>query len=116
MTRRQIRRTVLRELRNIRSYRREDAPDEHERAWIRVGDEMLDMLRQEPDGEARAHYANAYFGITIRPKGNKRYVNTWAAERFSISEDGLRRWREAAVYNASVLAFVHHAIDLSDDP
>ena len=53
----------MRELRNIRTYRAElRKPDVHlsakqrayKAAWVRVGDELLNMLREEPDGEARA--------------------------------------------------------------
>lgn len=123
LTRHQIRRTVLRELRNARTYRQalrsfatpDCASRERMEKWVRVADELLEMLRSEPGGDAVSQYADDLFGITCAPRGNRRYVNMRACNRYHISEDGLRRWREAAIYNASVLAFIYHAIDLSDD-
>lgn len=115
-----LRRTVCAELRNVRSYRRAlrdgERTDRHEhmRAWVRVADDMLDCMRD--DGEDRARFIDALYGITRRPFGSSRYVFTIFGDRLHMSVAGLERWRENAVFTASILAIQYGAIDLSREP
>ena len=122
ISRRKLRRTVLQELRKVRSYRHAlrtpDAIPREERermeAWVRVGDDLLLMLREEEAfGRSLARYADALYGITRRPIGSERYVTTWAMDTFHMSEAGLRCWKDMTVYSASILALAHGAINLS---
>lgn len=84
---------------------------EHMRMWVRVADEMLDSMRE--DGEDRARFIDALYGITRRPFGTSRYVFTRFGDQYHMSAAGLERWRENAVFTASILAIQYGAIDLS---
>lgn len=116
-----IRRKVIGELWNVRNYRQamRTCKDAHERtrmsAWVRVADDTLASLRDEYNGQNIERYIDEYFGLRKPPKGNTRYVTMKAMDRYHMSEDGLRRWRDAAVYNASILAVSYGVIDLSNE-
>lgn len=121
INRQRIRRTVCAELRQVRSYRQAlRTPElipadrrEYMRTWVRVADDMLASIRE--DGEDRAGFVDALYGITRRPIGSGRYVFNVCMHKYHMSTAGLERWRDNAVFIASILAVVYGAIDLSDD-
>ena len=82
------------------------------RAWIAVADELIETLRQEPDGKARAAYAVDVFSLSGK-RQSMRYINARSSIKYHMSEDGLRKWKETAVFTASILAVQRGAIDLS---
>ena len=116
-----LRREVLAELRNVRTYRQAlrtpEAYTHAERvrmsAWVCVSEELLQILAQEHDGKNKAEYASELYGLKHKPRGSARYVNAVSMHKYHMSEDGLRRWRDNALFCASILAVKHHAIDLS---
>ena len=118
----QLRRMVYTELRNVRAYRqalRKDECTDDERlrmqAWVKVGDDLLEITRAEPDGERKARFVDELFGLTRRPPGNARYVYSRTVSRDHVSYSGVKVWRDNALFIASVLAVECHAIDLSSD-
>lgn len=121
MNRQRIRRTVCSELRKVRSYRQALRKNERMPAdrraymstWVRVADELLASLREE--GEDRAAFIDALYGITRRPIGSGRFVFSVSMHRYHMSASGLERWRENAVFTASILAVQYGAINLSGE-
>ena len=117
INRQRIRRTVCAELRKVRSYRQAlRTPDriptdrrEHMRVWVRVADDMLASIRE--DGEDRAAFVDALYGITRRPVGSGRYVFSVSMHKYHMSASGLERWRDNAVFTASILAVLYGAIN-----
>ena len=115
----QLRKKVCSELRRVRSYRQAlrkgEHTDRHEymRTWVRVADALLASLREE--GEDRAAFIDALYGITRRPIGSGRYVFSVSMHRYHMSASGLERWRENAVFTACILAVQYGAINLSDE-
>lgn len=117
-----VRRTVCDELRRTHAYRQAlqhpegIEPDgiEFMQAWVKVADDLLESLRQEPDGKSRAEFACDMFGLKGR-RQPMRYVYARAERLYHVSEDGLKRWRESIVFTASILAVKHSAIDLSSE-
>ena len=81
--------------------------------WVRVADELLASLREE--GEDRAAFIDALYGITRRPIGSGRFVFSVSMHRYHMSASGLERWRENAVFTASILAVQYGAINLSGE-
>lgn len=118
-----LRKTVCSELRNVLSYRRalrnpEKLTEEeraHMLAWVKVSDDLLDSLLHEPDGEKKAYFVNNLFGLRHRPPGSAKFVFSKCVHSIHVSEDGLKRWRDAAVYSATILALQYGAIDLTRD-
>ena len=116
-----IKREVRSGLSNVRTYRQAlrtpeaYARDEriHMRAWVSVYEELAESLRTESDGDNKVSYINELYGIKHKPIGSARYINAMSMHAYHMSEDGLRRWRENALFSASVLAVKHGAIDLS---
>lgn len=78
---------------------------------VRIADDMIACMRE--DGEDRARFIDALYGITRRPFGSSRYVFTIFGDRLHMSVAGLERWRENAVFTAPILAIQYGAIDLS---
>lgn len=116
-----IRRTVIGELRNTHDYRRalcsaSVSPDERARmsAWVRVADELRIELRAEADGDAKVQFAEEMFGLLCRRRP-MRDVYASMSMRYHVSEDGLKRWRDAIIFTASILAVRCGAINLSDE-
>ena len=120
LDRRAIRQTVYDELRRSYQYREalkhpaEISPKELKRmrAWIAVADELIETLQREPDGKARAAYASDVFSLSGK-RQSMRYVNARSSIKFHMSEDGLRKWKDQAVFTASILAVLYGAVDLS---
>lgn len=118
-----IRREVAKELRNIRTYRQAlRTPEIHTRderirmrAWLSVYEELVESLSAEPDGKLKVEYINELFGIKHKPIGSGKYIKARAMHMYHMSEDGLRRWRDNALFTVSVLAVKYGAIDLSSE-
>jgi len=123
LDRSRFRRTVWTELYNVRKYRqalrKSDALADDERlrmtAWVKVADEMLSILKSEPDGKSKAAFIDELYGLHRRPRGSVRYVFARAVLEYNMSESGLDRWQDNAVFIACILAVKHGAIDLSSD-
>lgn len=117
-----VRRIVCEQLRRTYAYRQalQHADDLNPdgvafmASWVRVADELLDSLRSEPDGKGRVWFAIQMFGLDGK-RQPMRYTYARAVNKLHVSEDGLKRWREAILFTASILAVKHGAIDLSND-
>jgi hypothetical protein len=118
-----LRLTVCSELRKVLSYRKAlRDPDKltaedrtHMEAWVKVADELLEVLLDEPDGKRKAYFVNNLFGLRHKPPGSAKFVTSKCMHTMHVSEGGLNRWRDSAIYSASILALQHGAIDLSRD-
>lgn len=116
-----LRREVLAELRNVRTYRQAlrtpEAYTHAERvrmsAWVCVSDDLIEIMLAEHDGKNKAEYVSELYGLRHKPRGSARYINAVSMHKYHMSEDGLRRWRDNALFCASILAVKHKAIDLS---
>lgn len=123
LDRAKIRREVRNGLSNVRTYRQAlrtpetYTRDERERmrAWLSVYDELAESLKAENDGDNKLSYINELYGIRHKPIGSPKYINAVSMHAYHMSEDGLRRWRDNAVFIASVLAVKYCAVDLSSD-
>lgn len=85
------------------------------RTWVRVADDTIACLKEEAGGEDKASFFDALYGISRRPLGSGRYVFSVSMHKYHMSASGLERWRDNAVFTASLLAIKYGAIDLSSD-
>lgn len=116
-----LRREVANELRNVRTYRQALRTPErywhaervHMNACLSMYEELVESLRSEPEGEHKVEYLNELYGIKHKPVGSARFINALSMHAYHMSEDGLRRWRDNALFSASVLAVKYGVIDLS---
>lgn len=84
-------------------------------AWVRVADELLSVLRDEPDGKQKARFVDELYGLHRRPYGSVRYVFSRAMDALHMSAAGLERWQDNAIFIASILAVEYGAINVSSD-
>lgn len=117
-----LRRIVYDELYHVRAYRQAVRKGEweyetdrvHAEAWVRVADELLACLRDEPGGAAKIRFVEDLFGLTRRPAGSARYVYMRTSEREHVSFATVRTWRDSVLFTASILAVQYGAVYLSD--